>query len=370
MNVVLILPTYNERENIAPIIKQILQVCGEIHKHLITVLVVDDNSPDGTLEIVKKLAKDNPRLKYISGQKQGLGKALYRGMEYAVNKLKADIVAQMDADLSHDPKTLPDFIKKIDQGNDFIVGSRYITNGSIPENWGLKRKIYSILGNAVVRYGLGHIKVHDWTGGYRMFLKKYFELSKTTMDKHKGYVFQIAFLHKSLHHGANVAEVPIHFTDRRYGHSKIAPSEYIKDVFRYIMDSRIDELRKGNFGKFCVVGLIGFLINTIILEIMVKLKFEPWIGSITGAEMAIISNFILNNFWTFNDRKIHQNSLIFKFVQFNFTSLGAILIQSGTVFAGTFLFGNIYYRLFYILGVGIGLIWNYAMYSKVIWKKK
>lgn len=370
MNVVVVIPTYNERDNIIPLLTQLADAFGGIKNHSISYLVVDDTSPDGTRDEVEAYKKNHKHVHIILGKKEGLGKALLRGMTHAFEKMDADIVLQMDADLSHNPRSAPEFLKAIDKGADFVVGSRYIQGGSIPENWGLHRKIYSVIGNSIVRLGLGHLYVNDWTGGYRAYKKKFYTETYKEMTIYSGYVFQIAFLHKAIHHGAKVVEVPIQFTDRLYGHSKIAPAEYIKNIFMYIADARMQEIIHGFFGKFLVVGTIGFIINTIVLEGMVRFGFHPVMGSLVGAEMAIISNFILNNRWTFKERKISGKRQVFKLIQFNTASVGAILIQAGTVFAGTVFFGVSSYRIFYVLGVGIGLIWNYIMYSKVIWRHK
>lgn len=132
----------------------------------------------------------------------------------------------------------------------------------------------------------------------------------------------------------------------------------------------IKTIHTGSFKKFVVVGGIGFVINTVMLEIFVQLfGFSPALGSAIGAEFAIISNFFLNNAWTFKERKIEQGKTFQKLLQFNTTSLGAIAIQASSVWLGTHIFGEPQYRFFYIIGVSIGLIWNYIMYSKVIWKK-
>lgn len=362
---VVILPTFNERENIIPMLELLTNVTGKIPGYSFSIVVADDSSPDGTPQEVSKYKKTHKNVYLTSGPKLGLGKALLRGMRFALETLRADVIAQLDADLSHDPRALPAFFKKYEQGHDFVVGSRYIRGGSIPQNWAPHRKIYSVIGNSIVRFGLGFTKVHDWTGGYRLYLPKYVIMNENELEQYSGYVFQIAFLHKSILGGADVGEVPIHFTDRRFGYSKIAPMEYIKNIFVYIGQQRL----KGPFGKFLVVGTVGFIINTVILELFVWLGFHPTIGSAIGAEASIISNFLLNNSWTFRSRKISGNSLIGKFFQFNMTSLGAILIQVGTIAAGGYFFGVSTYRIFYILGTILGIAWNYTMYSKVIWKK-
>lgn len=370
MKVVVILPTYNEKENIRSLLDAICSQVAGVKNHSFSYLVVDDTSPDGTGDVVRAIQKKNHEVFLISGAKKGLGKALLRGMQYAVTSLHAELIVQMDADLSHDPAVIPSMIYSIDKGADFVVGSRYIPGGSIPDNWGIHRKIFSKVGNAIVRFGLGYSSVHDWTGGFRTFHKKFVDSVGPEMASFSGYVFQIAFLHKSLKRGANVVEVPIQFLDRKYGKSKIAPSEYIRNVLAYVLQERLRSLYRGPFKKFAVVGSIGFLINTVILELLVVFGMHPVIGSLVGAELAITSNFFLNNSWTFNSRKIKSDNMIKKFLQFNGASVGAMLIQSGTVAVGTLYFGSGLYRPFYMIGVGIGLFWNYFMYSRVIWKKR
>lgn len=370
MNAVIILPTYNERENIATMLEAISSVIKTIPGIQFKILVVDDTSPDGTKDVVLAYQKVHQNVYILSGKKAGLGKALLRGMTYAVDTLNADVLIQMDADMSHDPTVLPKFIEKLNSGYDFVVGSRYIRGGSIPENWGIHRKIYSVIGNTFVRFGLGKSAVHDWTGGYRAFLASYFQKAKTAVSPYSGYVFQIAFLYTSLINGARVGEVPIAFTDRKFGHSKIAPLEYIVSIIKFVISSRYKAVIRGTFPRFAAVGAIGFLINTTILEFCVSFGFHPAAGSAIGAEFAILSNFILNNAWTFHHHKISGLRLIPKFIQFNVAALGGLLIQSGTVFIGTHTTGLDTYFYWYIVGVSIGLIWNYIMYSRVIWKSK
>lgn len=368
MNVVVLIPTYNERENIKSHLDALESVSKKIPHHTFSFLVIDDNSPDGTREIVESYRRTHKNIFITSGHKEGLGKALLRGMRFAIHEMNAEIIVQIDADHSHNPASLPDFMRKIDAGADFVVGSRYIPGGSIPRNWGLHRKIYSILGNAIVRFGIGYATVHDWTGGYRAYHSKYIEASEKELTSYGGYVFQIAFLDKSIQKGAKVAEVPIQFTDRLFGHSKIAPSQYIRDILLYVARSRWSRLVHGTFGKFLVVGGMGFVINSLILELFVWSGFHPVSGSMVGAELAIVSNFFINNAWTFRHRKITGLRKIRKFLQFNVTSFGALLIQAGIVAFGTNISGVDSYRIYYIMGVGLGLLWNYFMYKKVIWK--
>jgi dolichol-phosphate mannosyltransferase len=372
MKIVVILPTYNERDTIIALLDGLHVSSKQIKHHSITYLVVDDTSPDGTKDVVLKYQKKHSDVKIISGKKEGLGKALLRGISYALDTLHADIIHQMDADLSHDPEMFPEFIKAIDHGYTFVVGTRYISGGSIPENWGIHRKIFSVIGNSIVRFGLGYPKIHDWTGGFRAYTKYFAEKLRKTMEEYKGYVFQIAFLHKSVELGAKIYEVPIHFTDRKYGKSKIAPSQYIRDVLVYVVKARIEALLHGSFGKFLIVGGTGFIINAIILKILHDVFYwNATYANLVGAAFAIFSNYNLNNIWTFKAQKISSLSIYFsKLLQFYLTSaFGVILIQTGTIFLGVKIFGDSFYFLFFLIGTAILLVWNYIIYSKVIWKK-
>lgn len=369
MNAVILLPTYNERENVLVVLDKLRNAVRKIKKYTFSYLVIDDISPDGTKDLVASYQKEHNDVFLLLGEKEGLGKAILRGMTYAIETLKADVLVQIDVDLSHDPSVLPKFFDAFDSGANFVVGSRYIPGGSIPENWAFYRKVYSVLGNSIVRYGLGFPNVHDWTGGYRAYTKNFVDKAKLELGRYRGYVFQIAFLYRSILNSAVIKEVPIHFTDRLFGHSKIAPSEYIRDIFLFILRARFTAISSSSFFKFCVVGTLGFIINTVILELLVFLGVHPAIGSVTGAECAIISNFLFNNAWTFHERRVEGAKKWKKFLQFNGTSIGAIAMQGVTVGMGSYLFGVDGYRLYYVIGVGIGLIWNYTMYSKVIWKK-
>jgi dolichol-phosphate mannosyltransferase len=373
MKVVVIIPTYNERDNIIVLLNALAVACKSVKRHTISYLVVDDTSPDGTEDVVKEYQKTHKNVFIISGKKEGLGRALLRGMAEAFDGMSADVVIQMDADLSHDPAVVPEFLRAIDNGADFVVGSRYIKGGSIPDNWGFIRKVYSVIGNAIVRFGLWHPRVYDWTNGYRAYTKKYYLDNREKVKGYSGYVFQIAFLHSAIHDNARVTEVPIDFSDRRYGHSKIAPAEYIFNIYSYIAVARFQELLMGSFGKFLVVGGVGFIINAVLLVVFHNwLRWPATVANLAGAAVAIFSNFNFNNLWTFKQSKISGiGQYIVKLLQFYATSaFGVIVIQTGMIWLGVRLAGDKYYFLFFLLGTALLLVWNYFIYSKVIWKKK
>ena len=214
--IVLITPTYNERANIEEFVRRVFSLGLKDF----CMVIVDDNSPDGTAKVVAKLQKDYKNIDLITGKKAGLGAAYVRGMNYALSKMKAEIMFEMDSDLSHDPDVIPSFIAEIEKGAEYVVGSRYIQGGSIPSNWAWQRKLYSFLGNFIVRYGLMVTKIREWSSGYRAMKSYVFKAIEPNLEKYTGYTFQIASLHRVIQNGFKVTEIPIHFVDRKYGESK------------------------------------------------------------------------------------------------------------------------------------------------------
>ena len=169
---VIILPTYNERENIAHTIEVLQGVFAKIKNWHMSILVVDDTSPDKTYELVSQIAKKSTNVHLlINKQKNGLGAAYLKGMAEAFGRLEADVVFEFDADLSHDPTKIPEMLNRIDQGADMVLGSRYIKGGGIPSNWGWHRKFLSIVGNWTIMLVLTNFKIRDWTSGFRAITK-------------------------------------------------------------------------------------------------------------------------------------------------------------------------------------------------------
>ncbi len=403
MRVVIINPTYNEKGNIEKLITILEEeVFPKIKNHEMHIVVADDNSPDGTGEIVEGLMKKYKNLHLNQGEKQGLGAAYVRAMRYATQKLDADIMFEMDADFFHDPAKIPEFLKKIDEGYDMVIGTRYSGGGSIPSNWGLHRKAFSITANLIIRTILMIFHIHDWTGGYRAMRKEVFIKEGEELTKYKGYTFQVAFLYKVIKDGFKVGEVPFHATDRILGRSKIAPLEYIVNLLKYVIYARILELKR--FIKFLIVGTSGFIIQIFVQEVVVRsgsayaiaLMISPIVFAVTrhhgilplrdgigggfGAEAAIISNFMFNNFWTFNDtQKLKERSpFIVRLLKFNFTSIAAILIQASSIWFFVRLFGvnlsifsiDIPTRIVVVIPTIIFIIIpiNFLIYNKIIWK--
>lgn len=374
MKVFIIIPTYNEKGNIEKLIN-ILEndIFPKIKNYEMNILVADDNSPDGTAEEVTRLAKKWKNIYLNKGEKKGLGAAYVRAMSYAVSELHADVMFEMDADLSHDPNKVQDFLKKIDEGADMVIGTRYSQGGSIPSNWPLLRKAYSVIGNLTVRTILMRFKIHDWTGGYRALRKEVFLKEKEELTNFKGYTFQVSFLHKAARDNFKIAEVPINFVDRTLGRSKIAPKEYIVDLLEYVITARIKEVLGGSFGKFLVVGGIGFVINFSIYYFLAKqTTINLVIANTIGAELAIFSNYNFNNLWTFREHGAKDLFSYFKkmIVFFLTSNIGVQIFQNGTIALGDHYFGRIYATFYFLIGTALLLIWNFTIYSKFIWKTK
>ena len=245
MKVVVVTPTYREKDNIAPLISLLQEELRGIHydSHI---LVVDDNSPDGTADEVRKVisqsknsGKSNVHL--LNGKKKGLGDAYMRGIKYALSELDADVILMMDADFSHKPKDVPRLISEIEKGADFVIGSRYVRGGKIPEDWNFFRKANSRWGNRFARYIVGIDNVKDCTAGFRAIKAKVLEEIDLDILKVRGYSFQMNLLYKAYMNGVRIKEVPVEFVERKKGHTKLGPS----DILEFMISSFILRLQRG-----------------------------------------------------------------------------------------------------------------------------
>ena len=165
-SVCFVVPTYNEAENIAPMVRQLLAIADGLKPIEAQVLVVDDESPDGTGDIVREIQAGDERVHLLTGPKQGLGSAYTRGFEHVLNELDVDAIVQMDADFSHAPTDTPRLIDALAHA-DVVIGSRYVEGGSLDPNWGRWRRFLSYMGNLFARYVAGIYKVRDCTAGFK-----------------------------------------------------------------------------------------------------------------------------------------------------------------------------------------------------------
>ncbi len=234
-SVLIIIPTYNEKENIEIITQKVMHVYNKAN-----ILIIDDNSPDGTGDIADELSKENSQIKVIHRQgKAGLGRAYVQGFKYALDN-GYDYVFEMDADLSHDPKYIPDFLSSM-KNADLVIGSRYITGVNVI-NWPMSRLLLSYFANIVARIITG-LPLRDSTGGYKCISRKVLE--KIDLDKigSEGYSFQIEINFKAWKMGYKIKEIPIVFYDRQHGESKMSTG-IIREALMLLWKMRVVNLFK------------------------------------------------------------------------------------------------------------------------------
>jgi dolichol-phosphate mannosyltransferase len=222
-NATVCLPTYNERENLEAMIRALAPLG-------VNVLVIDDNSPDGTGEIADRLAAE---LEFVSvlhrGQKEGLGPAYLAGFKRALAD-GAEYLLELDCDFSHDPSDVPRLIAACEAGADIALGSRYVPGGGTA-NWGLVRRVVSWGGSFYARVLLG-VPIRDLTGGFKCFRRHVLEAIDLGAVHSKGYAFQIEMTYRALRQGFRVVEVPIRFVDRTEGHSKMSRAIVVEAVWK------------------------------------------------------------------------------------------------------------------------------------------
>ncbi len=241
MKIIVIIPTYNERDNIKELIEKIFSLGVELD-----ILVVDDNSPDKTWEIVEEIRKENKRVNLLlRKKKEGLGFAYRDGFKWAIEK-DYDLVIHLDADFSHNPEEIPNFIKKIEEGYDVVVGSRYL-NGVTVVNWPLKRLLLSYFANLYARI-LSGVKVKDLTSGYKAFKKDVLKNIPWQEVSSGGYGFQIETVYYPYRVGYKVCEIPIIFVERRKGKSKMS-KKIILEAFFLVIKLALKRIFKKKYNK-------------------------------------------------------------------------------------------------------------------------
>jgi dolichol-phosphate mannosyltransferase len=214
MKILVVIPTYNEKDNIPRLLPQVLGQAEGVE-----VLVVDDGSPDGTGDLVKNMGASDPRIHLLTRPvKMGLGTAYVAGFRYALEH-QYDLVFEMDADFSHSPAEIPNFLKKI-QDADLVLGSRY-TNGIRVLNWPIKRLMLSYFANVWTRFMTG-LPLDDATGGFKCYRIDVLRAINLEGIRSNGYAFQIEMSYKAWRKGFRLAEIPIVFLDRHAGSSKMS----------------------------------------------------------------------------------------------------------------------------------------------------
>jgi len=371
----IIIPTYNESENIIQVLKSI----GEhIPKDIATeAIVVDDNSPDGTGKIVEDYINDaQNKTGYTIGvihrkTKSGLSSAILDGIQHS----SGETVVVMDSDLSHPPKIIPQLIEEIKTSKyDIVIASRYTEGGEV-NGWSTKRKLISKGATGIAKAGLG-VNESDPMSGFFAFNRNILEGIKFDAI---GYKMLLEILVKTK--GAKVKEIPYTFTDRTRGSSKLDSStmfDFVKSVwklYRYGHTAKVSDTRtSGRFiskaGRFYTVGASGLLVNYLVSLLFADAIINFWYihATVIGITISMSSNFILNKIWTFEDRNFEAKKTLAQYGKFvGFSSLGA-LIQLGMVYV---LVDNyqVMYPIALILAVIIAATSNFILNKKWTFKE-
>jgi dolichol-phosphate mannosyltransferase len=352
----IIIPTYNEKDNITPLVESIHQALSGFDYEII---FVDDNSTDGTIEITEGLTTRYPVKLFVRRQEKGLATAVIHGIKQA----SGNIIGVMDADLQHPPEVLPDLLKAIENGADMVFASRYIKGGGCP-GWDLSRKIISRVALMASHLLLpSSRRVKDPMSGFFMFRRE-----NVDPDKLKPIGYKIALEIMLVGSFQRIVEVPFIFKERSAGASKLRPRQqidYLKHIFSLM--SRTGELAM--FIKFIAVGLSGVVVNEGLYWLLTRFgglaAYDYW-AVVIGIEVSIITNFFLNDTFTFARRRTDK-SLLGRLLKFNLICLAGAGIQWGLFMLFTRVCG-VYDLLSNLFGIVVAFLWNYYINRNWTWK--
>lgn len=345
-----IIPTYNEKDNLEELIRRIdesLSASGMKYE----VIIVDDNSADGTAELATKLSSRFPIKVKVRPGKMGLSSAVLDGFKLA----KGDAIAVMDADLQHPPEILPELYRRLEEGCDIAIASRYVKGGSVA-GWGLIRRIVS-KGSILLAWILlpRARKVKDPSSGYFMLKRSVIEEVIGKLDP-KGFKILLEILVKGRY--SSVCEVPYTFGLRRRGESKLGG----KVILSYLL--QVLEL-SSPIVRFAIVGAVGTVVNLAILwTLRYGLGLVHELSSALAIEVSVLSNFVLNDLWTFKGRR--RGGLIQSALKYHAANLAGILTQYAvSVFLYRFM--GIESLMAQLIGILVGFLANYLLSKRVVW---
>lgn len=355
-----VVPTYDEAENIDRLLDAVLRVAP-----FADVLVVDDNSPDGTAALVARRPEFGEQVWLLERPgKAGLGAAYRAGFAWALER-GYDRIAQMDADLSHPPERLPALFVALDDA-DLSVGSRYVDGGGVA-NWAWKRRLLSWAGNVYVRLVLG-TGVRDNTAGFKAFRREALEDIGVLASESNGYSFQIENTWRASQAGLRVVEVPITFTDRTVGQSKMSGSIAVEAL------SRVLVWRFSEVLMFLAVGGFGYVVDVLAFNVLRSIEpfrtADPAYARTLAVVLAILVNYIGNRAWTWrnvpSDDRRRELALFFGFsiIGFGF-SLVCLLVSHDVLGYTSRLADNISAN---VIGLALGAVFRFWTYKKYVFK--
>lgn len=386
--VVVLLPTYNEKQNISKFTQEVLSQEEKLPGYRIEVLIVDSHSPDGTLEIAQEMEKKNSRIHTLAVG-PGLGTAFVEGHRYSLKNLNPDIMAQLDADGQVGADVLVRMVKAIEEGYTLALGSRFVPGGKnlLPPS----RRFFSFASSWFVRVIMGPFNIKEVTNSARAFTPELFR--KINIERmpwrERTFIVQPAFLHEAILAGAKYKEVPLVFKNRAEGYSKMKVFNYTYDVIMYTVDARLAmwginfplfnlSRRLKTFIKFGIVGVMGTTVDFIFYNLFIDyFLIPPATSKGLSTEIAIINNFVLNHIWTFKHRKTNTNTWQ-KLGLFNLVSLGGLLIGVLIVKLLHTLYGDgaaniyglhiAYYNLYFFATIPFVMVWNFLMNHLITWR--
>jgi dolichol-phosphate mannosyltransferase len=364
-SLLIIIPTYNEIENIVSLVEEVFSRVPNTH-----ILVVDDNSPDGTAAAVEKIAVNKPELYILKrGGKQGLASAYIDGFKWGIPR-GYDIFLEMDADFSHNPEYIPEMLEQI-KTYDVVIGSRNIKGGAV-DGWSALRNMISKGGSLYSRIVLS-CPIMDLTGGFNMWRKS--ALDKVGLDGiiSKGYSFQVEMKSKAYHYGCTVKEIPILFPDRKHGSSKMSKKIFLEALVNMWkikkemgINNAIDQ-----FLKFAITGGLGTVTNLFIFYLCVDLAKMWEIPVSIGCFMiAATQNYIINNKWSFRQKDYAEKLSFKKWLLFICGSLLGLAIN---IIVMSFIIKHFNLPWKFIAqacGIAAGMVFNFTVSKLIIFKKR
>jgi len=345
-----VVPTYNERDNVAKLIQAIheaLTRAGITYE----VVVVDDNSPDGTAEVARALSSRYSVHVVVRPGKLGLASAILDGVRVSRGKY----VAVMDADLQHPPEVLPKLVERIREGCDIAIGSRYVRGGATP-GWSPLRRLVSWGANALARLLLPKVRgVRDAMSGYFVFRREVIEGVELNP---RGFKFLLELLVKGRF--SRVCEYPIVFRPRVWGESKLGVGEVVNYVL-HVLDLAHDSVR------FAIVGGLGTLVNLATVALTgYYLGVEHWLSVATAFEVSTLFNYSLHEVWTFKTG--FRGGFLSRLLRFH----GAVVAQ----LVSQMLFSNLLYYVYgvgrlaaQLVGIAVGFLLNYLLSKFMVWRR-
>lgn len=359
----LVVPTYNESRNVIPLIRRVTFALEKIIDNF-EIIVVDDDSPDGTWQLAEELTKENSHLRVIRRQdEKGLATAVVAGWKVA----RGEILGVIDGDLQHPPETLPELIDAILNANaDIVVASRHVDGGGVSD-WSIIRRFVSWTAASIATLALPGIlrTVRDPMSGY-------FLIKRSVVDsinfRPKGYKILLEVLAKGKYQ--KVIEVPYIFEERKEGGSKLGLKQYL-EFFAHLGHLGVHAGQFARFFRFCTVGLSGVFVNEGALKCFTETVGLYYVySSVLAAEIAIVSNFLLNEFWTFRDwssKRPGMENRLRRFFKFNLICALGVILNVAVLWALTDLAG-LYYLISNLFGIAVSTIWNYGLNSNITWE--